>query len=158
MGRLGGGDAGDHLDRDARRAQCFELFLGAREHQRVAALEAHHQAAAAGAVDQGAVDVVLAGALAAGALADADDHRAGGQREHFRLHQRIVDQPVRLGDQARRLQGQQVDASRPGADQHDPCGRLRRARRRQGRRSQAGRASGGGRRRRNSGPRSAADW
>ena len=67
-GRLGNRgdrrDAGHELERHARPDERERLLAAAAEHERVAALEAHHAAAAPAVRDEQRVDVVLADAVA----------------------------------------------------------------------------------------------
>ena len=63
-------DAGHDDDRDVVLAQALELLAAAAEHEGIAALEPHDLAAGLRGLDQPAVDLVLADAGLALALAD----------------------------------------------------------------------------------------
>ena len=93
------GDAGDHLDRDARGHARLELLHAAAEDERVAALEPHHPPAGQRVLDQQRVDLLLRHRPAARQLRGVDDLDVGGQRGQQRLRRQVVgDDDVGLGD------------------------------------------------------------
>ena len=66
-------DAGHHFEGHAGGATRARFFAAAPEHERIAALESHHQVTRARALDQQRVDLVLAGyERLVTALADVD--------------------------------------------------------------------------------------
>src|SRR5690242_17542815 len=71
-GGAGGGDAGDDIDGQSRRAERLDLLPRAAEHQRVAAFQADDVQAGAGVLEDEPVDGGLAHGMAAAAFADVD--------------------------------------------------------------------------------------
>src|SRR5688500_14630775 len=112
------GDAADHLVRDVRRFERFDFFAAAPEYQRVAALQARHDRAAAREGHHEPLDEVLGSRLATAALADVYDARIGaGVQEHFAMDE-IVDQyHVGIAEHARRLERNELGVTGAGADQ-----------------------------------------
>ena len=113
-----GGDAGDDLDLDAGIAQGCELFAGAAEHERIAALEPHHGLAGARALDHQLLDLVLRDAVVALRLADRDQlDLAAGMFEHASAGEPVVENDIGGFQRAHRLQRQQLGIAGTGADE-----------------------------------------
>ena len=122
-----GGDARHHLVGNAVRTQVFQLFAAAAEHERVAALEPHHSAPAAGMLEHQPMDLPLRGVVVSGLLADFDALGvAPRQRQHLGADQPVVQDHVGFVQGAQAAQGKQAQITRAGADQHDRAGGARR--------------------------------
>ena len=93
----GRADAGHDLEGDAGLGEGERFFAAAAEDEGIAALEAHHALAALGGADQDAVDLLLGDVVAARALADVEALRLARELEHGRVHQRVVEDEVGLG-------------------------------------------------------------
>ena len=125
--RDGGGDAWDDFERDAVRAQHFEFFAAAAEHEGIAALQPHHALAGRGVFDQQVMDACLGGVVvAADALADLDQLGvAMRQRQHIGADQAVVEDHVGLGERARGMQGEQARIAGAGTHQAHNADRRR---------------------------------
>ena len=128
VGRAAGG--GGHPRRDPERhaggGQRLELLAAAAEDERIAALEPQYPLAGAGEIDQKPIDAGLGADVAIAHLADEDPFHPGRhQLEDVGADQAVVDHDVGLPHQAQRLQGEQLGAARPGADQIDLAPRRR---------------------------------
>ena len=73
------GDARHDVERHAGRLQRERFFTAAAEHERIAALQPDHAAAAFRRADHDGMNVVLRQRVAAGALADEEALRAAGE-------------------------------------------------------------------------------
>ncbi len=122
----GGGDAGNHLEADAVRAQEFQLFAAAAEHEWVAALQPYHAATGPGVFQHQAVNLFLPGAMALRRLADLDEVRAvPSQAQDLRADQAVVQHHLGLTQCAQRMPGEQARIAGAGADQAHVAGRQR---------------------------------
>ena len=123
--RVGGrGHAGGHarhdLERDARRGERLGLLAAAAEHERVAALEAHHALARPAQLDEQRVDLLLAERGRARLLADvAQLGVRPGAVERTRRDQAVVEDRVGARDQLQRAARHQARIAGPGADEVD---------------------------------------
>ena len=121
------GDAGNDDDGDILLAQALDLFAAAAEHEGIAALETNHLAAGSRGVDQPAVDLVLADAGLAAAL--ADEHALGVAPhavEHRVGDELVVEYDIGVLQHLQRAQRQQVGIARAGAHQEHGAGRAAR--------------------------------
>ena len=85
------GDAGDHLEGNARGRELLGLFSAASEDERIAALEADDVLALEGPLDDERMDARLVVPAAAGPPPDRDELRvARSQREDARGHELVV--------------------------------------------------------------------
>ena len=106
------------------RTQHFQFLATAAEHERVAALEPDHATAGAGVFQHQRMDVFLRHAVAAGGLADLDQHGVGmGQGQHARAHQAVVQHHLGRLQRPHRMQGEQARVARARADQGHAAGR-----------------------------------
>src|ERR1051325_6877800 len=115
--RQGGGHARHDLDRYAVRAQISELFMRAAEEHRIATLQAHDDAVLVCRVHEPLIDKALRGGMPAAALAYRDLLRAGRELENRFRNECVVKDNVRLAEEARRAQRQQIGGTRSGANQ-----------------------------------------
>ena len=119
-------DARHDLDGDAAALQIRQLLAAAAEDEGIAALEAHDAAAGLRLPGDQRVDLVLALAVVALALADIDPLGVAAREiEHARPDQLVVDHHVGALDQPQRAQRQQIGIARPGADDGDSAARRR---------------------------------
>src|SRR5581483_875943 len=109
--------ARDDFDRDIGFAKRRDLLLRASEERWIAALEANYDAMPARRVHEALVDEALRGGVPAAALADQDLFRARRKREGVRMDERIVEDNVRVAQDAGRAQREEVRRARAGADQ-----------------------------------------
>ena len=110
-------DARHDIDRNPRRAQCVALLAAAAEHERVAALQAHHAPPGTRLAQQQAVNEFLRRRLAAAALADLDHPGAGrGVVEHAAVDEVVDQDHLGLRERAHGFEGQKL---RAGADEGD---------------------------------------
>ena len=111
------GDAIDHFICDARLLERFGFFAAAAENQRIAAFEAHGDAACFRFGDQQAVDESLRRRFAAAALAHFDDARVFADVHEYRLVDEVVDQHDVCNTQhAHRFQREELGVAGAGAD------------------------------------------
>ena len=103
---------------DAGVEQRLGLLAAPTEHERVAALQADDPAPSSGPAGR-AASRSAPGGRAAGPLADVDQLGGGGTRPAPLADQRVVHDDVGRGEQAGRLDRQQVGVARPGADERD---------------------------------------
>ncbi len=109
--------AGHDFAGDARLAAGRRLLAAAAEHERIAAFQSHHAPALAREADDERIDLVLRHAGGARRLADVDPHRiAGRHRKHLLKNQPVVQDRLRLAEEPRGAQDQEVRA-RTRADQ-----------------------------------------
>ncbi len=120
-----GGQAGNDAKADAGlRPSAKRLVPAAAEHEGIAALQSHHAAAGAGALDQHVVDVALMRRRPAAALAGRDHLRVVAAKvQHSSIDQRVVDDVVGLADGVQRQQREQARIAGPCARQPDLAGR-----------------------------------
>ena len=114
-----GRDAGHHLARDPGGLERRDLLLRAPEQHRIAALQADHDRVLARGVDQALVDELLRRRVLAATLAHRDLLRAFGEGDGIRVDERIEEDDVGGGEQARRPQRQEVGRARAGTDEVD---------------------------------------
>ena len=120
-----GGDAGNDRIGDAGRAQRFDLFAAAAEHEGIAALQPHHALAGLRGLDHALVDGVLADAGLADAAADRNARGVAADAvENFRRDQLVVEDDVGILQRAQRLDGEKIGIAGTGADQRDRAFRL----------------------------------
>ena len=117
--RHGGGDPRDDVDANTGSGDRQRFFAAAAQHERIAALQAHHMFAAARHGDEQPVDVFLTDAAAAGALTDAEARRVRRQRQHLGRHERVVQHDVGLAQSPDRLHRQELGIARSRADERD---------------------------------------
>ena len=112
------GDTRHHLEPDARVAARLGLLAAAPEHERVAALQAHHFQPGLAALDQQLVDLLLRHGRGARRLADVDELRATRREveQHARC-QPVVDNHVGAPEQLLAASRQQTGITRAGADE-----------------------------------------
>jgi len=111
-------DAGDNFHRDLILDQKANLFMGAAEEHRVAALEPHHHAVVMGSIGEPLVDEALRGRMPPAALADGDLFSLYKRKDSLG-NQSIMENNVRLAEQPGRAHGEEVGCTRPGADEID---------------------------------------
>ena len=113
-----GCDAGHHFEMDTGLVQRFQFLTAATEHERIATLEPHHARAAAGMVDQQAMDPGLIDARSLRLFADIDHLRiAARHRQDFGADQMVVQDHVGFVQGAQCAQGQQAGIAGAGTDQ-----------------------------------------
>ena len=133
---------------DAGVEQRLGLLAAATEHERVAALEAHDAPALRGPARRAASRSAPGAPAGPGRLPTSISSAVGGtSAEHAVADERVVHDDVGRGEQAGRLDRQQVGVAGPGADERRPA--IMRRRRRRSRRAAR---RGGGR------PARAATW
>ena len=104
--------------------QDFQLLAAAAENEGVAALEADDAPVFLGQLDQEIVDFVLGQGVLGGFLAGVDDLGAGlGQVQDAVADEMVINQDIRLADEAGRPQGQQIGVAGAAANQIDGAGR-----------------------------------
>jgi hypothetical protein len=117
-----GGDAGDDLEGHPGLDQLFHLLAAPPENEGVAALQAHHLAAFTGQPHQQGVDALLGQGMVGGLLAHVDTFGGFGQTgQNLLADQVVVNQHIRLQQQARGAQGEQLRVAGAGAHQVDPA-------------------------------------
>ncbi len=109
--------------------QGFELFFEPAEDTRIAALQAHHEAAFARMLDEQGIDPGLAGAAAftraamrhaaEAALADVDPLRPRRELAQGRIGEGIEEHHIGLAQALGAAQGDEIGLARPGADEDD---------------------------------------
>ena len=118
--RHAGGHAGHDLERHTRRGERLRLLAAAPEHERVAALEAHHALAGPAQFHEQVVGLLLAERGRAGLLAHVAQL---GVRpcavERARRDQAVVEDRVGAGDQLQRAARHQARIAGPGAHEVD---------------------------------------
>ena len=118
--RYGTCHTGHDGDRNARLGARDHLLVAAGEHERIAALEPHHELARPGPVDQHVVDRVLRHRPAVRDLRGVDHldvRRELG--EQFRRRQPVGDHDVGLRQQPAAAHGDQFGVAGAAADQRD---------------------------------------
>ena len=108
-------DAGDHLERDPRRAQREPFLAAAAEDERVAALETDDALSAPRGADHQRMDGLLAHARPSGALADGKAPGAARQRHRLRADEGVEQHQIRAAEARERGAGQQARIAGPGA-------------------------------------------
>src|SRR2546427_11507385 len=111
-------DARDNLHRDSILDQEADLFMGATEQHRVAALEPHHHAVAMGGVGKPLVDEALRARVAAAALADGDLFSLDERKDPLG-NQGVMEDDIGLAEQPGRAHREEGGCTRPGADEMD---------------------------------------
>src|SRR5690348_14110655 len=107
-------------DRDPGLGASQHFFVAAGEHERVAAFEAHHEAAGAGALDHHLVDRVLGHGPPVVDLGGVDDFDVRGQfGQQFRWREAVGDHDVGLRQQAPAAHGDEFGVAGATADQRD---------------------------------------
>jgi hypothetical protein len=113
-------DAWHDLEGDPGLRQRERLFAAAPEHERVAALQAHHPLPAVCQLHQQPFDVALGRGRAADRLAHVVQPRGRRrEREHPRADQSIVHDRVGRQNALERLEREQLGVAWPGPDQRD---------------------------------------
>ena len=111
-----------HSHRNARLGACQHFLIPAREHERVATLEAHHEAPGSGPFDHDVVDRVLGHGPPVGDLGGVDDLHVRRQLgEQFGRRQPVGDHHVGLGEQTAPADGDQFGIAGAAADQRYPA-------------------------------------
>ena len=115
-----GADAGHDLERDAGLRQRQRLLAAAAEHERVAALQPHHDAASPRLLDQPRVDLALRQTVGARALAREDAERARRRLvEQGRVDETVVDDHVGAAQHLETAHRHEPGIARSGTDQVD---------------------------------------
>jgi hypothetical protein len=121
QGRGGGGDgrrdAGDDFDLDAGFLERAEFLVGAAEQHRIAALQAHDALVVPRGVDEFVIDDGLRRRALAGALADRDQLGLRAQGQHLRGDEGVVQHHLRLPEQARPANGNEISSAGTGSNQ-----------------------------------------
>ena len=121
----GGGDAGHHLEGDARRLEGQSLLAASAKDKRVASLEPDHPHALPGQLYQSSGDFLLGGGVAAQPLAHIDAPGLGRSGlEQLIGDEIVVDHRVALAQQLQPPQGDKVGLAAARADEVDTAGRL----------------------------------
>ncbi len=118
-----GADPRHDLERHAGLRESQRLLAPTSEHERVAPLEADHEAAALGLLDQQRVDLRLGQAVRPRVLAREDPERAGWRLvEQHRVDQTIVDDHPGAPQHLEPAHRHEAGIAGPGADQIDAPG------------------------------------
>src|SRR5205085_6593654 len=109
---------GNDLERDAGGGQRLGLLTAPAEDERIAALEPHHEASAAGVAEEEGIAVGLLEDVRPARLARED---AQGVRrrlvEEPRIDEPVVDHDVRAPEQREAAHGHEARVAGPGADE-----------------------------------------
>jgi hypothetical protein len=115
-----GAHPGHDLERDPGLREGQRLLAAPAEHERVAALQAHHEPTGAGVLDQERVDPGLRQAVGARVLAREDAEGARRRLvEQRRVDQAIVDDHARSAEDLDPAHGHEARIARPRSDQVD---------------------------------------
>ena len=122
-----GRDAGYHLAGDIGFSQRVDFFLRTAEDHRVAAFQSHHITIVARGFDQLLVDETLIRRDLSRAFADGNFLGFRRERNRIRMHQRVVENNVGVGENPRRAQREQIGRAGACADECDfrTVGKLR---------------------------------
>jgi hypothetical protein len=117
------GDAGRHLEGDARGGERFSFFAAAPEQKRIAALEPRDGEAAAGAVDHHAANFFLRKRVQRFLLAHVDALGVRRRETEQRIgRQVVIEDGVAMFEDATALDGDQFRIAGAGADEIDLSG------------------------------------
>ena len=120
----GAGDPGDHRHRHTRGHTCREFFESPAVDVRIPALEADHELARLGAVDEDLVDRLLLHRPSIGDLRGIDDLHVRAQLgEQRRRRETIGDDHIGSGEQPPTTHRDQIRVTRTTSDERD-TGRL----------------------------------
>src|SRR5439155_11136466 len=117
--RDGGADARDDLEWYAGGREGLGLLAAATEHERVAALEPHHAAAAPGVHHEQRVDPLLRQRVIAAGLAGKDAARARRFGEQPRIDEPVIDDDLRPPQQRKPANGHEAGIAGPRPDESD---------------------------------------
>ena len=121
-----GRDARHDGEIDSGAGEGLELLSATAEDEGVAALETHDPASLARVLDHQLVDVLLARALPAGSLADADPRSVAPREiQHGGRHQSIVQDDIRILERPQGLQREQFGIAGTRAYQNHLAGGAR---------------------------------